>query len=245
MTSNIILHEATFPFCTQGGVYRSVSIENVHGSSGREHKHKSSGRGKGYTSDSTLASSSLSKRVVQVKSSRGKGSQRLSSDKYGGRSQLTCSLAVNSTSSSPSASVHPYQPRSSQRSKAPWLHSDSGISRDIRMRRRTSTIDEEPSSSKTVSNSSGTELPSEVEPALSTQERQEPTVGVKLSASGVESKDSVVRSRDALHSQRQEIRQRMLPTMSTASKHCSHSFSDSASSCSTEQGKGWVVYGYV
>ena len=115
------------------------------------------------------------------------------------------------------------------------------------MKRRTSTIDEEPSLSKTVSNSVGSELPSEVEPELNTQEGQEPTVGAKLSAaSSVESKDSVMRSRDALHSQRQEIRQRMLPTMSTASKHCSHSFSDSASSCcSTEQGKGWVVYGYV
>ena len=227
-------------------MYRSLSIENVHGygaSSGREQKRKSSGRGKGYTSDSTLASSSLSKRVVQVKSSRGKGSQRLSSEKYNGRSQLSCSLAVTSTSSPPSASAHPYQPRSSQRSKAPWLHSDSGVSRDIRMKRRTSTIDEEPSLSKTVS---GSELPSEVEPELNTQEGQEPTVGAKLSAaSSVESKDSVMRSRDALHSQRQEIRQRMLPTMSTASKHCSHSFSDSASSCSTEQGKGWVVYGYV
>jgi len=227
-------------------VYRSLSIENVHGYgafSGREQKRKSSGRGKGYTSDSTLASSSLSKRVVQVKSSRGKGSQRLSSEKYNGRSQLSCSLAVNSTSSPPSASAHPYQPRSSQRTRAPWLHSDSGVSRDIRMKRRTSTIDEEPPLSKTVSNSVGSELPSEVEPELNTQERQEPTVGAKLSAtSSVESKDSVMRPRDALHSQRQEIRQRMLPM---ASKHCSHSFSDSASSCSTEQGKGWVVYGYV
>lgn len=232
----------------QGGVYRSLSIENVHGygaSSGREQKRKSSGRGKGYTSDSTLASSSLSKRVVQVKSSRGKGSQRLSSDKHGGRSQLTCSLAVHSTSSPLAASAHSYQPRSSQRSRAPWMHSDSGVSRDIRMKHRTSTIDEEPSSSNTVSSPVGPELPAEVKPTPTSQEKLEPAAGGKLSASSVESKDSVMRPKDALHSQRQEIRQRMLPTMSTTSRHCSHSFSDSASSCSTDQGKGWVVYGYV
>ena len=243
----------------QGGVYRSISIENIHGlSGGREQKRKSSGRGKGYTSDSTLASSSLSKRVVQVKSSR--GGARLGSDKHGAKSQLTSSLAITSTSSQPigSASAHVYQSRSSQKSKIQWFKSESSTPRDKKAKHRTSTIAEEPIQNKIVSyvgSSIGTDSQSErmkqidSEPSAASGEGlsspQEPAVSLKHSASGIEPKDSVLISRDSLNSQKQDIRQRVLPTRSSGPKHCSHSFSDSASNCSTEHGKGWVVYGYV
>ena len=236
-----------------------MSIENIPGpSGGREQKWKSSGRGKGYTSDSTLASSSLSKRVVQVKSSRGKA--RLGSDKHGTRLQLTSSLAITSTSSQPigSASAHIYQPRSSQKSKIQWFKSESSTPRDKKAKYRTSTIAEEPIQSKIVSSvgssiggDSQSERMKQIDSAPSAasgegfSSPQEPSVSLKHSASGIEPTNSVLRPKDSLNSQRQDIRQRVMPTRSSGPKHCSHSFSDSASNCSTEHGKGWVVYGYV
>ncbi|CAI8043443.1 hypothetical protein GBAR_LOCUS24088, partial [Geodia barretti] len=59
---------------TEGGVYRCHSIENIsHGCPGPSaNRRKTASRKNGYMSDSTLASSSLSRRVVQIRSSRGK-----------------------------------------------------------------------------------------------------------------------------------------------------------------------------
>ena len=148
--SNIISH-------TQGGVYRCHSIENItHGcpsaSANREHKRKTASRKNGYMSDSTLASSSLSRRVVQIRSSRGKR------DAVAAKSQLTTAHPMSSPntrlpSGGSSGAYHSQQhSTTSHRSKLPWFQSDSSPrARELQSKYRTPTITEEPAVLRSIS----------------------------------------------------------------------------------------------
>lgn len=104
-------------------------------------------------SDSTLASSSLSKRVVQIRSSRGK---RSGPDAHSAKSQLSTSIQLTSTSNGlpngTTSSPYHSQQHTSHRSRLPWFHSDSTARvRDIQYKYRTPTIVEEPAVLRSIS----------------------------------------------------------------------------------------------
>ena len=141
---------------TQGGVYRCHSIENISrgcpsASASREQKRKSAGRKNGYMSDSTLASSSLSKRVVQIRSSRGKR------DTLAAKSQLSSTQLTSSQHGVPSGvsstAYHAGQQHSAtQRQRQQWFQSDSTTrAREMQSKYRTPTITEEPAVLRSIS----------------------------------------------------------------------------------------------
>ena len=140
---------------TQGGIYRCHSTENVQGygvPTKREQRRKAS-KTSGYTSDSTLISSSLSKRVVKIRSSRGKtvGSDSTQHSRTV-KSPLTTSRLTYSSStgvSSEGAASHQnHHSGGSLRSKL--FHFDSH-SRAKNAQQRTSTIIEETTFLRSVS----------------------------------------------------------------------------------------------
>ena len=134
----------------QGGVYRCHSIENISQgcpSTTSSHKRKSASRRNGYMSDSTLASSSLSRRVVQIRSSRGKREAALTAKSQAAHSHLA------STQNGLPASYHSQQQQhsSTNRSRLPWFHAADPRDRDSRSKYRTPTITEEPAILRSIS----------------------------------------------------------------------------------------------
>ena len=212
-------------------------------------------------SDSTLASSSLGKRVVQIRSSRGKAASRLATDSY----------SANSTVSTSTQSERGYhsQQHTSHKPRLPWFHSDSKT-RDVRSKYRTPTITEEPSILRSMSPPRASPLTPRSpaanfkvrEPCLPKQDRSRvhplfperpcsPESSCVSSVSGyshASSQISPVRCQD--YTRRPDIHQRLVPRPPVASNNTgpsapSSGHLDTRSACSNEQDQSWIVYGYV
>ena len=134
-------------FYSQGGIYRCRSNENINQPCREQKRKKASGRSNGYMSDSTLASSSLSRRVVQIRSSRGsRVAPRGGGNAYLAKSQLSsnvqysgCPIPTGETSV-----AYYSQQQTSQKSRLSWFHT-AAKARDAHSKYRTPTITEEPS----------------------------------------------------------------------------------------------------
>ena len=137
---------------SQGGVYRCHSIENIsHGCPGPSaNRRKTASRKNGYMSDSTLASSSLSRRVVQIRSSRGKR------EAVTAKTQLTSGHLASTPNGLPSGgssgAYHGQQHSVHRPRPLPWFQSDSSPrARDLQSKYRTPTITEEPAVLRSIS----------------------------------------------------------------------------------------------
>lgn len=240
-----------------GGMYRCHSIENINHSNQTAREQKRRRRTNGYMSDSTLASSSLSKRVVQIRSSRGKATPRPGGESHS-RSQLTTGTTSPLATAGASASQH--RQRSSHKSRMPWFNSEYGArGRDVRSKYHTPTITEEPPILRSISPPRAHPMTPR-SPAVADFKVREPrtpyqgrsrvlsersqspdsTVVSGISGCSRDSQDSSLRCRDYI----QRPRVVPQPAVSTAPlKHCNGQ-SDSHP-CSGEKDPGWVVYGYV
>lgn len=239
-------------------MYRCHSIENINRGSQGVQEQKRKRRTNGYMSDSTLASSSLSKRVVQIRSSRGKAAPRSGGDSHS-RSQLTTSQLATE-----GASAYHNRQRSSHKSRLPWFHSEYGArGRDVRSKYHTPTITEEPPILRSISPPRASPMaprspavadfkvreprtPMQGRSGALSERSQSPDSTVVSGVSGCsrDSQDSSMRYRDYI--QRPVIHQRVVPPPSVGTappKHC-NGHSDSHP-CSGEKDPGWVVYGYV
>ena len=242
----------------QGGMHRCRSIENInHGCpSAREQKRKSSGRRSGYMSDSTLATSSLSKRVVHIRSIRGKA-------RLGGsvKSQLATSAQVAPTSScQPSEGASPglhRQPHVTHKPRLPWFHSDTAAR--VRAKYQTPTIKEEPYTMsppratplvpRSPASDFGVRVPrTRGHPAyLERPHSPDSSVVSGFSGYSMESQEGPLRYRDyALQSHGPSGHSRLVPRPAvTSAAPTKTGRSDSYGAALSEPDPSWITYGYV
>ena len=211
-------------------------------------------------SDSTLATSSLSKRVVHVRSIRGKA-------RLGGtvKSPLSTSAQVApTTSSQPSEGASPglhRQPHVTHKPRLPWFHSDSAArARTIRAKYRTPTINEEPYTMsppratplvpRSPASDFGVRVPrSRGHPAyLERPHSPDSSVVSGFSSYSIESQEEPLRYRDyALQNHGPSGHLRLVPrpaVNTAASTKTGHSDSTYGASLS-EPDPSWIAYGYV
>ena len=214
-------------------------------------------------SDSTLAASSLSKRVVHVRSIRGKA-------RLGGsvKSQLsTCAQVAPASGGQPSEGASPglhRQPHVTHKPRLPWFHSNSAAkAREIRSKYRTPTINEEPYTMsppraatlvpRSPASDFGVRVPRSRGFPTYLERPHSPDSSVVSGISGysMESQEGPLRCRDyALHSHGPGgAHPRLVPrpavTVSSAAPTKSGR-SDSAYGTSlSEPDPNWITYGYV
>ena len=251
----------------QGGVYRCHSIENItHGcpSTGATQR-KSASRRNGYMSDSTLASSSLSRRVVQIRSSRGKRDASLAAKSQLTHTQLATApvngLPNGPPNGPPSTTTYHSQPR---KPRLPWFHSDSTPrSRDAISKYRTPTITEEPAVLRSISPPGASPM-SPRSPATDFRVRdprsplsrgytvypERPHSPDSSIVSGVSGYSQDSSQSSSLHmrelSRRPNLHQRLVPRPPVATVAPPPAPPTLCNEREThEQDPGWVVYGYV
>ena len=225
-------------------------------------------------SDSTLASSSLSKRVVQIRSLRGKRA-----DSYSAKSQLSTGIQYTPTSNGQPNGVHSssaghlsYKPR------LPWFHSESSSARGRDLKYHTPTITEEPAVLRSISPPRASPMTPRSPavdfkvwgprmpvprgyPSVYPERPSSPDSSTVSSISGFSRTSSQVETSSAILTRRPDPYHKRLvprpPVLATSPpplppKLC-NGRSDNAhpqqihthNTCSNEQDPAWVVYGYV